>query len=200
MFTRTATLLLMFGAVAVAAPRKDPANETLYLPITVGDRRVVETTSERKKEQVTEWVTAVETKSGMTIVSFSISEDGPVNYRHGASKDGVFCLSLGATTYDPPYRLLKLPAKEGETWEEPLSVRAKEKEKVKFTTGKEEEIEVPAGKFRAIRVESEYSNTLGETIQTTYWHTAGLGVVRTLTKFKSGDRLQVLNSFTPGKK
>ena len=72
--------------------------------------------------------------------------------------------------------------------------------KFKYTTGKEEEVEVPAGKFKAIRVEME--NVInGAVFRTTYWHAPGAGMVKIVSHdHKRGDRVQVLKSFTPGKK
>jgi hypothetical protein len=198
--THLAALLLMLAAVAVGAPRKDSPAETLYLQTTVGEKKVFETTSGRVTSEFTVWVVAVEKKGAMTIVSFSSEEGGPVSSRFGASADGVFRLALGATSYDPPPRLLKLPANEGDTWEESLSARKDEDAKAKYTTGKEEEVVVPAGKFRAIRVECEYTNTDVNFARTTYWHVAGLGIVKTLTKSKGAESLVVLKSLTPGKK
>jgi hypothetical protein len=197
---RTTALLLNLGALAFAAPApKDAAKEPLYLPTTVGDKRVLETSTGGKTGEVVEWVTAVEKKGGMTIVSFSREKGGPTLYRYGASNDGVFRVSAGEKVYDPPHRLLKLPSKEGETWEETTSLEGAANPQVKYTTGKEEDIEVPAGKFRAIRVEAE-SDINGAIIRTTYWHVVGLGAVKILTSYKDGDRVQVLKSFTPGKK
>jgi hypothetical protein len=198
--TRPIALLLMFGTLTFAAPLKDAPKESLYLPTTVGDKRVFETSSRGKTGEVSEWVTAVEKKDGLTVVSFSGEEGGPTLYQYGASKDGAFRVSAGNNVYTPPYRLLKLPMKEGETWEELAPALAgTANPKMKYTTGKEEEVEVPAGKFRAIRVESE-SVINGAVIRTTQWHVVGLGIVKVLTKDNGGERLQVLKSFTPGKK
>ncbi len=200
MYSRVAILLLLLGALTYAAPRKETGKQTLYLPTTVGDKRVYEVGSRGRTGEVSEWVSAVKRKGAMTVVSFSREEGGPTLYCYGASADGVFRVSSGDMAYDPPYRLAKFPVKPGETWEEfAPALKGTANPKMKYTTEKEEEIEVPAGKFRAIRVESE-STINGSVIRTTQWHAAGVGIVKILTKDNRSERIQVLKSFTPAKK
>jgi hypothetical protein len=192
----------MFLPVAGSAPKpKDDEKAALYLPTTVGEKRVLETTRNGATSEVTEWVTAVGTKGGMTVVSFAREEGGPTMYQYGASADGVFRVSSGKLVYDPPHRLLKLPAKEGETWEvEARATAANPSRKVKYTTGKEEEVEVPAGKFKAVRVEIE-DTINGAVLRATYWYASGAGMVKIVAHDdRRGDRVQVLKSVTPGKK
>jgi hypothetical protein len=179
-------------ALAASAPKpKGDHKPVLYLPTTVGDKRVLELSQNGKASEITEWVTAVETKGEMTVVSFTREEGGPPLYQYGASADGVFGVSYEGEVYDRPLRVLKLPPKEGETWEvEPPATPGRPAQKFKYTTGKEEEVEVPAGKFKAVRVDVE---------GTTHWHAPGVGMVKSVTPDKRGDRVQVLKSFTPGK-
>jgi DUF3108-like len=188
--------------LAESAPRpKEVDKPALYLSATVGDKRVLELSVNGKASgEVAEWVTAVETKGGMTVVSFSREAGGPPLYQYGASADGMFRVSSAGVTYDPPYRLLKLPPKEGESWEaESPSTPGQPVWKFKYTTGKEEEVEVPAGKFKAVRVEME-NEINGTVLRTTYWHAPRVGMVKIVTHDKRGDRVQVLKSFTPGKR
>lgn len=70
----------------------------------------------------------------------------------------------------------------------------------KLTTGGEE-VEVPAGKFKAVRVEAEAGFPAPFAVtRTTYWHAPGVGVVKTVEQIKGGDRVEVLKAFTPGPK
>lgn len=193
--------LAVFPPVAGSAPKpKGDDKPVLYVPTAVGDKRVLELTRNGVSSETTEWVTVVETKGGMTIVSLSREEGGPTMYQYGASADGVFRVSSGKLFYDPPTRLLKLPPKEGETWEvEARATAANPSRKVKYTTGEVEEVEVPAGKFKAVRVEME-DEINGAVLRTTYWHAPGAGMVKIVTHDdRRGDRVQVLKSFTPGK-
>jgi hypothetical protein len=161
---------------------------------------VLQSTQNGKSDEITEWVTAIETKGGMTIVSFTREEGGPTMYQYGASAEGMFRVSSANVIYDPPYRLLKLPAQEGETWEvESPATPGNPARKFKYTTGKEEEIEVPAGKFKAIRVEME-NEINGTVLRTTYWHAPGAGMVKIVSHDQRGERVQVLKSVVPGKR
>src|SRR5262249_18740166 len=101
----------------------------------------------------------------------------------------------------PPGCLLRLPATPGDTWDEELPVRTKDGPlKMKYTTGKEEDVEVPAGKFRAVRVEA-VSQVASSPTQITYWFAAGVGSVKIVYKDtgpKGGERVTVRKSFEPG--
>jgi hypothetical protein len=194
-----ALVLLPLPAESAPKPKADD-KAVMYLPTTVGDKRVLESSQNGKTSEISEWVTAVETKGGMTIVSFSRAAGGPSLYQYGASADGMFRVSSAGVVYDPPYRLLKLPPKEGETWEaESPATPGQPARKFKYTTGKEEEVEVPAGKFKAVRVEME-NEINGAVLRTTYWHAPGAGMIKIVTHETRGDRVQVLKLFTPGKR
>ena len=68
--------------------------------------------------------------------------------------------------------------------------------KYKHTTGKVEEVEVPAGKFKAVRVEVEVED--GEAVlRKTYWHACQVGIVKIVVHDKKADWVQVLKSFSP---
>jgi hypothetical protein len=193
--------LVLPVSFAESAPRpKDADKPLLYLPTTVGDQRVLEVGSKGKSGEAIEWVKRVEKKGDMVVVYFGREEDGPALYAYGASPDGVFRISNGSFVYDPPYRLLKLPAKEGEKWESVSpAMGGAPKYVFKFTSGTEEEVEVPAGKFKAIRVEAD-EETNGLVTRTTYWFAVGLGAIKIRTQYKDVERVQVLKAFTPGKK
>jgi hypothetical protein len=193
----------MFLPLAGLAQKpKGDDKPVLYLPTAVGEKRVLESTWKGRSTETTVWVTAVETKGGMTVVSLAREEGGPTMVQYGASADGVFLVSMGKLVQDPPHRLLKLPPKEGETWESeftaPPGIQAP---KFKFTTGKEEEVEVPAGKFKAVRVEEERTSPV-RVNRTTYWHAPGVGIVKIVNYDvgAEGDSIDMLKSVTPGAK
>ena len=63
-----------------------------------------------------------------------------------------------------------------------------------------EEVEVPAGKFTAIRVESEVS--VGSPIpllrfKLTEWYAPGVGLVKMIGRYDNSVATRVLKSFTP---
>jgi hypothetical protein len=106
--------LAMFLPVAGSAPNpKGEDKPVLYLPTTVGDKLVFEFRESGKTHEREKWVTAVEQKDGMTVVSFAYREGGPVEDREGVTLDGVFWVSTGEFTCKPPKQVLKLPGKAG---------------------------------------------------------------------------------------
>jgi hypothetical protein len=194
-----ALALAMFLPIVGAAPQpKGEEKPVLHLPNTVGDERVLELSAKGKTYEVRERVMAVEHKDGRTVVSVAREEGGrPVEYQYAVSPDGVCRLRAGEVVDDPPHRLLKLPAREGEAWEwEPRSGPAM---KYKYTTGKVEEVETPAGMFKAVRVEVEVEDG-GAVLRKTYWHAPEVGMIKVVVHDKKADWVQVLKSFTPGRK
>jgi hypothetical protein len=71
---------------------------------------------------------------------------------------------------------------------------------MKYTTVGEEEVEVPAGKFKAIRVDMVAGDERPPA-GTTYWFALGHGPVKILTRNPNGEeRIQHLKAFIPAKK
>jgi hypothetical protein len=60
-----------------------------------------------------------------------------------------------------------------------------------YTVGKQEEVEVPAGKNQASGVEVVLEPSGGETKKVTYWYAAGIGLI----KYERNE----LQEFIPGK-
>ena len=102
-----------------------------------------------------------------------------------------------------PAVLLRLPPNAGDKWDyemvdsRPFGIR----EKGTISVGPTEEIEVPAGKFSAIRIETTVgilrATPLMKPVRTVYWYSPGLGMVK---KVFSDDRIVVLKSFSLAKK
>jgi hypothetical protein len=101
-----------------------------------------------------------------------------------------------------PIPLLKLPAKFGDTWNAEIRSAAYDMvvSKSTYKVGKEELIEVPAGKFNAIPVET-YSDkaTDPEKPLSTTWFAPGVGIVKSIWLGGTAKPSTVLKSFTEGK-
>ena len=67
--------------------------------------------------------------------------------------------------------------------------------------GKEEDVEVPAGKYRAVRidVEIESPGRAGETTRSSIWYAPRVGVVRQVHGEPDTGYVKVLKSFKSGK-
>lgn len=199
------SLLALFAAAPLpAAPGpKDGAKEALYFPVTVGAKSVMEMTvsgtpmGPAMKSVVT--VTKVDEKDGKFRVTVERASPGnPVAENLvlvlEVSGRGLALVAAGGKDLDKPVVLVKLPAKPGDTWtnEDPRAG------KVTVTVGKEEDVEVPAGKYKALVVVSEM-NPGGRPAKTTSWYAAGVGLVKSVTTYNGFDTTDVLKSFTPGK-
>lgn len=202
-----ALALAVFVPLALPAPGpKDGDKSPVYVPTTVGDKRVYESDygGGLKVEETSE-VTAVERKDGAVLVTVKTSGSGKAAGTGGRvsqsrmSGQGLFLLSEAGHVYDPPVRLLPLPLKEGDAWE-----WEKPFVKWKFTAGKEEEVEVPAGKYTARRVDGV--GAVRETpmqakptpTRCTLWYAPDLGVVKSVIKLGDDEIVEVLKSFSPG--
>lgn len=180
------TLIITSTVIAASVPKAEKAGKTdeLYFPVQVGAKQVM--IGPGRTETMT--VTKVEEKDGKYTVtvetSFAELPGRKNSYVYKVSKDGLFRKIKGGKTGT----LLKLPYKEGTTW---TSGDVKPGDKLTYTVGKQEEVEVPAGKYKAIRVEVVLEESGGETKKDTHWYAAGIGLI------KQG--ANELKEFTPGK-
>lgn len=199
--TLSLSLIIAFGlSVARPAPiLKVPEKDALFLASKIGDKLVYEETVSGVRKEDERWVTATDKHRGLVVVTFSFSfeRDAASDYRMGASADGVFRLPRQGEIPEQPHRLVRLPAKEGDGWaEEP---RSEDDDPItQYTTGKVEVVEVPAGRFTAVRVDAVHRAN-GGTVRVTYWWAAGIGMVKKVAKGPGIDEVRVLKSFTPGK-
>jgi hypothetical protein len=184
------------GSLA-AAPNGKP-KAALYFPAIVGDKSVFERKGKdagrEHDDEFTEVVTAVEAKDGGFIVSVKRDEGGGVQREFAVrvTEKGIFGRKADGSPFDRCR--LKLPAKKGDTWEV-----VGETIKTVYVVAGDEEVEVPAGKYKTIRVDST-TELPTFTIMNSTSYAAGVGVVK--MRHNSGGRevTHSLKSFTPGKK
>lgn len=193
---------IFLSVVEPAPPTKVPPKEARYFPTTVGTRWVYDVRSGIEKVQVERVITKVEEKDGahiVTVVQEYKGETEPVG-KFIVSAKGLQQVEYGGKTIaDPPDLLLKLPAKPGDIWEPPAGKKVEPREpKLTYTLTAIEEVEVPAGKFRAVRVDSVLEETGHQPYRQTTWYAQDIGMIKWI---RGGDEFtQVLRSFTPGKK
>jgi hypothetical protein len=120
------------------------------------------------------------------------------------SSSGVSEVSGGRIQYNPPIPLLKLPHKRDAKGDFKTTFNRDSKgQKSGMMTGGmtahgPEEIEVPAGKYRCIRVEWRYEVD-GANEQCTTWFAPGVGEVKRVSDDGQNRSVRVLKSFTPAK-
>jgi hypothetical protein len=214
-----APLILAAGLATAGPPPKSPAEPVMWLPSAVGDKLVFEETRPAAEGTATRLITrtvlSVDRKGGSVWVSIK-EEKPPLDPRivrpdsgegllteshvYQQTGAGVFLMIQGdLEVLDPPCCVARLPLTAGDAWE--VKNQAVFPAAIRYTTGKEEEVEVPAGKFKAVRIDKESVLRDGKTIRVTDWVVLGLGTVKGRARLWDGTEVvQVLKSFAPGRK
>jgi hypothetical protein len=179
-----------FGASAAPVPKHlMPKDEPLLFPTKVGARHVSIWNGRDLVEEVSK-VTPVE--GGFEVETETVSDDGTRKHCQTvvASKRGVLWTHYEGKKLDPACWAVKLPHAEGNSWQANWGGQVRT-----LTTTGWEEIEVPAGKFRAIRVTHDESGKGNP--DSSMWYAPEIGCVTWYcTNSKVG---RPLKSFTPGK-
>ena len=114
---------------------------------------------------------------------------------------GIFIAREFGFARTPPEEVLRFPVRAGDTWDhQPDAVSGKQQAKATYTVGSEEEVEVPAGRFRAIPVVRELTTPAGKRYRQTIWRTPGVGIVKVVTRIGKDHQTQVLTAFATAKK
>jgi hypothetical protein len=173
----------------------DPKPDTLYMPTKEGAKRVMETTfigdaKKRPASELVETISKVEAKDGKYRVTVDRDFKGKVTSSvYEVSDKGLSRLSVDGKDLTEPSHFLRLPAKKGDTWTAG---------KNSYTVGEMEEVEVPAGKFKAIPVTND-AELNGQKMKATAWYAPGVGMVKTTTILGELEMKSVLKTFTPAK-
>jgi hypothetical protein len=195
--------LFVAASLALAAPeRKTADGPPPYLPTAVGATAVYRTTAGKLAMETTDTVKEVAKTAGgvrVTVERTSGSGFRPAEEQTDVTASGLTRVRSGGRATDPPMPVLKVPAKAGDAWEwEATKADGEPAQKVKVKVLGEEEVEVPAGKFRAVRVEVEEEER-GRTTRSEAWYAPKVGLVKRVFHRGTFDQVQVLQSFTPGK-
>ena len=154
--------------------------DILYFPTTVGTKWVYRDTGD---VEVTYEVAEVEDKGDGKLVTVT-GGNGPCTWR--VSPTGLFIVKMNNQDCDPPTPMLRLPLADNKKWE--FQQKNGAGLKGLFAASGSEEVEVKAGKFMAIRVETEWVGNNTPTV----WYAPGVGAV----KSERGLHQELL-SFTP---
>ena len=198
------TCCLWFACGLLAAPRKADAPLAYYVQSVVGDKSVYELDDGGRRWEETHEVTEVRLCGAAVLVTLrAASESKTASWQMQASDKGVYEVRDGDDEAGRCFWRLRLPFKKGETWET-SHTQDGESYVMKHTSSEEEELEVPAGRFRCVRVETE-SVFKGVTVTLTAWVAPKHGPLKYSLVAKDGVRMDyvrtmVLKSFTAGKK
>jgi hypothetical protein len=181
---RVVPLAFLIATVAKAAPAPKSADPT-WLPIKEGDTRVYEVRDgDRVLTTYTDVVTKLEKKDAdlhVTIRRQSPAAD-PFVTTIAVTGGGLLRVAINGQKLETPSLLLKTPPKVGAKWDVGAA---------RYEVTQEEDVEVPAGKFKAARVK------LIDGAESTLWFAPNVGVIKMAST--QGPVVQVLKEFKPGK-
>jgi hypothetical protein len=110
--------------------------------------------------------------------------------------DGLYRAKMDDAVLKPALCFLQLPPQKGKTWKVNSEVDGV---KIKGTfIQDEEEITVPAGTFKAVKVSSKDYTIGGRTMTLTYWFAEGKGIVKQRLEMDGYDWILELEAFQPG--
>jgi hypothetical protein len=191
-------MLAALLALSLAAPVPKIKVPALYFPTAVGTKKVMKVTLRGETGETTETVTKVEEKDGVYTVTTTDSSSKGWEYTYAVSAEGVVDVTNAGVTSRKPYVILKLPANEGDTWTNEVPVLGDGCRKI-HTVGTEVEVEVPAGKYKAITVTTDFVLDVKHSITTKEWYAPGAGMVKRVSVVNGDEIIEELKEFTPGK-
>ena len=164
--------IISLPASPVFGDNKDPGSE--YYPLKVG----TQWTYEIGTVQVTMRVAKHEKVGDVMCGVVESSVDGKVvaTEHISAGENGVFRHTFNGQKASEPLCILKLPAKKDQTWAFNAKI-ANETVKGTFKSG-EEEITVPAGKYKTVTAFTTECEINGNKAEFKYWFAPGVGVVK----------------------
>lgn len=190
--------LLTLSAFTPAAPVPKGRTPSGYFPTRVGAKWVYKVTRPDRVGEVTVRVSAVETKEdGATSVTLGeVREGDQISGQFTVRPDGLYqdVDFPGGAIYYPAICVLKLPHRHGASWATESRVIQSPRAETRTAYGPER-VEVPAGRFDAIRVESVYARRPAPAQRQTEWFAPGVGLV----KWAVREQVWTLKSFDPGK-
>ena len=141
-------------------------------------------------------IDGTENVDGKELLKFEMHRAGVITNTDLLTVDerGVFCwarinLDGELVKFNPPQPMIAMPLKQGASWN--FDGRAGDlKIHQDYEVIGEEDVQVPAGKFRAFRIHSEQTSPSPMTIDR--WFAAGTGIVKDVTtmRAKNGDLLE----------
>jgi hypothetical protein len=132
------------------------------------------------------------------VIGEAAAKKEPVSEHLAATPTGVYRYSFSSATPDKPLLVLKLPLKSGETWT--VDSRALgDTLKGTYKVGKEEEVTVPAGKYKAFPVITDDLEAAGLKVYEKRYYAAKVGMIYQEIKIGEQKTIIELEKFEPGK-
>jgi len=189
--------MALVGGASLTAADDDTTPD--YYPLKVGTKWYYELTANGKKINVTNAIAKTETIDGKSLSKLETTIDEKVKAtEHLTVTDkGIFRNRINEDEIKPPVCLLKYPVKDGETWESEVKIGPNQVT-FKARAGKEEEVSVLAGKYKAVTSELEVVSG-NVNVKTRYWFAKDVGVVKQTMEINGTNVDMELSKFEKGK-
>jgi hypothetical protein len=128
----------------------------------------------------------------------TIVNNKPIAHEHiQVKEDGIYRTAINGLKPESPVLFFKLPPKAGLTWDVDTKIQG-QTVKGKFTTS-EEEVTVPAGKYKTFKVSGNDFDIAGMKTNITYWFAENVGIVKLQFSLGGMDAVLELEKFEGGK-
>jgi hypothetical protein len=176
-----AGMLLVLAAALQSAGQAPPTEKGLpdWYPLKPGMKWTYDLDpGNGRKIRVTNQITGIETIDGKPLARLETIINGRVaGTQHLLSTpEGVFRYRMSGAEVAPPVCFLKYPVKEGETWDAESTIGPQQL-KMSFKSARQEDVVLPAGKFKAVSVAFE-NNMDGFQLKTRSWYARDIGMVK----------------------
>jgi hypothetical protein len=163
-----------------AANAKAKGTSANYYPLKVGSTWHHQLDAGNgQKIQLVSQIAGTDTIAGRELARLEVSANGqklPATDHLERTDGGVFRVRMGPLELAPPICLIKYPLKSGQTWGGEMKVSGKSVT-VEGREGEAEDVQVPAGKYRAIPCTVVVSD--GDAKSTNiFWFADGVGIVK----------------------
>jgi len=189
------------GLTQEAAQKTQTSDKTPdYYPLKVGTKWEYQLdVGKGQKFTVVYQIAKVENVNGkpQAVMEQLVNGEVQATEHVGVEPGGVFKYRFKEVEVSPPVCLLKYPVKEGLSWETETKIGGKQLT-VSGREGGTEEIQVPAGKYRAISAKIDTAVD-GQKVSTTYWFAPDVGIVKQSMGIPGLTFSMELLKFEPGK-
>jgi hypothetical protein len=159
---------------------KGDAKAPDYYPMKVGTKWHYQLDAGNgQKVQLVSEISGVDTFDGKSLARLEVAANGkklPTTEHLRSDDNGVYRVRMNKMEVTPPICLIKYPLKEGQSWGGEASA-AGQKMKLDCSEGKPEDVQVPAGKYRAIPC--TITVTQGPVkLKNVFWFAEDVGIVK----------------------
>jgi hypothetical protein len=189
---------ILAGPVAPFLSAGDKENPDYY-PLKPGTKWDYQVNAQGKTVKVTNVIDKTEMVKGesLAVLKTLVNGQASATEKLSSNRQGLFRHQTNGMDTIPPICLLRYPVKPGDKWEGEHQSGA-EKSKVEVKVGKFEEVQVPAGKYKAI-TSTLTTSIKGQNITTTYWFAPNVGIIKQTAMIGPLNITMELEKFHPAK-